>query len=50
MQAMTEFVNSNSVIAKEQYKHGLIYKGKHLILLLKIACYHACILKIYDRQ
>ena len=29
MQAMIEFVNSNSVIAKQQYKHQLIYKGKH---------------------
>ena len=48
MQAMIEFVNSNSVIAEQQYKHRLKYKGKHLFLLLK--CYHACILKIYDRQ
>ena len=45
MQAKVEFVNSKSVIAEQQYKHRLKYKGKHLFLLLKIACYHACILK-----
>ena len=50
MQAMIEYVTSNSVIAEQQYKHRLKYKGKHLFLLLKIACYHACILEIYDRQ
>ena len=37
MQAMIEFVNSNGVITKQQYKHCLIYKGKHLFLLLEIA-------------
>ena len=50
MQAMIEFVNSNSVIPEQQYKHRLKYKGKYLFSQLKIACKHACISKIYDRQ
>ena len=50
MQAMIEFVNSNSVIPEYQYKHRLTYKGKHLFSQLKIACKLACILKIYDQQ
>ena len=35
MQAMIEFVNSNSVIAEQQYKHRLKYKWKHLIFTIK---------------
>ena len=50
MLAMIEFVNSNSVIPEQQYKHPLEYKGKRLVLQLKIACHNACILKIYNRQ
>ena len=50
IQTMIEFDDFNSVISEQQYKHRLKYKGKHLFLLLKIACYHACMLKIYDRQ
>ena len=50
MQAMIEFVNSNSVIPEQQYKHRLKYKGKHLFSQLKLISKHACILKIYDRQ
>ena len=47
MQAMIEFVNSNSVIPEQLYKHRLEYKGKRLFVKLKIACHNACILKIY---
>ena len=50
MQAMIEFVNSNSVIPEQQYHHRLEYKGKHSFLQLKLACHNACILKIYNRQ
>ena len=50
MLAMIEFVNSNSVIPEQQYKHRIEYKGKHLLLQLKLACHNACILKIYNRQ
>ena len=50
VQAMIEFISSKSVISEQQYKHRLKYMGKHLFLQLKIACNHACILKIYDRQ
>ena len=50
MKAMVEFVNSNSVIPEQQYKHRLQYKGKRLFLQLKIAFKNACILKIYNRQ
>ena len=50
MQEMIEFVNSNSVISEQQYKHRLEYKGKRLFLQLKITCHNACILKINNRQ
>ena len=52
MQAMIEFVNSNSVIPEQQYKRRLeyMYKGKRSFLRLKIACHNACVLKIYNRQ
>ena len=50
MQALIEYVNSNSVIQEQQIKHRLEYKGKCLFLQLKIACHNACILKIYNRQ
>ena len=36
MQAMIEFVSSNSVIPEQHYKHSLEYKGKRLFLLLKL--------------
>ena len=50
MHAMIEFVNSNSVIPEQKYKHRLEYTGKHLFLRLKIACHNACVLKIYNWQ
>ena len=48
MQALIEYVNSNSIIPEQQYKHRFKYKGKFLFLQLKIACHNACILKIYN--
>ena len=50
MQALIEYINSNSVIPEQQYKRRLEYKGKRLFLQLKIACHNASILKIYNRQ
>ena len=50
MQAMIDFVYSNSVIPEQLYNHRLEYKGKRLFLQLKLACHNACILKTYNRQ
>ena len=47
---MIEFVNSNSVVPEQKYKHRLEYTEKHLFLRLKIACHNACVLKIYNWQ
>ena len=50
MQAIIEFVNSNSVIPEQQPKNRKEYTRKRLFLRLKIACHNACILKIYNRH
>ena len=50
MQALIEYVNSNSVIPEQQYMPRLEHKGKRLFLQLKIACHNANILKIHNRQ